>query len=169
MVVKDVGRVGVYSCEHLYARMCERANPTTGPVLTELAGSGVYLPPVRKFSTVEQAQTYASSVIVSTRNLWPNMAGVKVRERKGDRAAHWEAPNTIAVPTTMLDEHVLLHELAHHVSFHNGTGGQKAHGKEFRTTLCTLHTTAIGPVGGWALSVVFDMFLPPENFREEGK
>jgi putative metallohydrolase (TIGR04338 family) len=59
----------------------------------------------------------------------------------------------------MLREHVVLHELAHHLDHHTRTEPAPAHGPGFRSMLCRLHTAATGPAGGWALTVLFDQHL----------
>lgn len=158
----DRGRADVYRCEDLYARMCERANPPSGPVLTELAGSRVLLPAERRFGAVADIDRYLAALRPTLTQFWPGTAPeVTVRTRRGPGLAHWEAPNTIAIPDTCLmrREHVVLHELAHHLDHHSRTHAAPAHGPAFRAMLCRLHTAAAGPVGGWALSVLFDQHL----------
>lgn len=157
---RDAQRSAVYRCEDQYAQMCARANPATGPVLTELAGSQVLLPAERRFGRIEDVVSYLEALRASTRHLFPGMPAVTVRARKGTHRAHWEPPGTIAIPVSgvMLREHVVLHEYAHHVTFHLGRQGP-AHGPQFRAVLCQLHTAATGDTGGWALAVLFDSSL----------
>lgn len=158
----DRGRLDVYRCEDLYSRMCARANPPEGPVLTELAGSHVLLPAERKFADVADIGPYLAKVLAASADRWPvSIPPVRVRLRRGAAGAHWEAPDTIAIPDTaeMRCEHVALHELAHHIDFHIRAEPAPTHGRPFREVLCQLHTVAAGPVGGWALSVLFDLHL----------
>jgi putative metallohydrolase (TIGR04338 family) len=158
----DRGRIDVYRCEDLYSRMCHRANPPTGPVLTELAGSAVLLPAERRFGVVSDIDRYLRALRPAVVDLWTDdVPDVSVRVRRGPGRAHWESPGTIAIPDTaeMRREHVVLHELAHHLDHHNRDRPAPAHGPDFRTVLCRLHTAATGPVGGWALTVLFDQHL----------
>lgn len=158
----DRGRADVYRCEDLYSRMCERANPPSGPVLTELARSTVLLPAERRFGAVADIQGFVDLVLANLGDGWPQpIPPVAVRTRRGPGQAHWEAPGTIAIPDTaqMRREHVVLHELAHHIDHHTRTVPAPAHGRRFREVLCQVHTTATGPVGGWALAVLFDLHL----------
>lgn len=161
----DRGRIAVYRCEDLYSRMCQRAHPPGGPVLTEIAGSKVLLPAERKFADIASIADYIRVLRRSCPEaVWPrSMPELEVRVRAGHAGAHWEAPGTIAIPDTpeMMREHVVLHEVAHHLDHHNGNGPAPAHGPSFRKVLCDLHGAATGKVGGWALAVLFDQHLPP--------
>ncbi len=161
--VADRGRADVYRCEDLYSRMCERANPVAGPVLTQLAGSSVLLPAERKFGSIADVQRYVRLLQRSAPpQLWPDgVPELHVRVRAGHTKAHWEPLHTIAIPETfeMLREHVVLHEVAHHLDHHTRITTAPAHGAPFRRVLCELHTVATGDVGGWALTVVFDQHL----------
>ncbi len=162
---RDLDRVAVYRCEDLYSRMCDRANPPSGPVVTQLAGSEVMLPAQRKFSSVEEARPYIAAVLSAVRPRWPGgFPGVQLRRSRGE-SAHWEAPATIAIPESrsMLREHVVLHELAHHIDHHVCPVGGPAHGAHFRQVLCHLHRAATGVVGGWALQVIFDTHLATDD------
>jgi putative metallohydrolase (TIGR04338 family) len=159
----DRGRIDVYRCEDLYSRMCERANPPAGPVLTELVGSQVLLPAERKFGSIADTTAYVKALHWSTHaQLWPrSVPELLVRARAGDTRAHWEHPRTIAIPETseLLREHVVLHEVAHHLDHHTRSVPAPAHGPIFRSILIQLHTVATGDVGGWALAVLFDLHL----------
>lgn len=158
----DRGRVDVYRCEDLYSRMCERANPPAGPVLTDIAGSRVLLPAERKFARVADIEPYFDAVLAAADGLWrADLPPVRVRLRRGGGGAHWEPPGTVAIPDTAeyRREHVALHELAHHIDHHTRDAPARAHGASFRSVLCELHRVATGPVGGWALAVLFDTHL----------
>ncbi len=164
-MTRDLDRAAVYRCEDLYSRMCDRANPPSGPVVTQLAGSEVMLPAQRKFSSVEEARPYIAAVLSAVRPRWPGgFPGVQLRRSRGE-SAHWEAPATIAIPESrsMLREHVVLHELAHHIDHHVCPVGGPAHGAHFRQVLCHLHRAATGVVGGWALQVIFDTHLATDD------
>jgi putative metallohydrolase (TIGR04338 family) len=165
--IPDRGRIEVYRCEDLYSRMCERANPAGGaPVLTEVAGSSVLLPAERRFARVADLDRYINAVRAAADvDVWPDkVPDVAVRQRRGVDRAHWEAPGTIAIPnsTQMLREHIVLHEIAHHLDHHTRVDAAPAHGPAFRWKLVQLHRVATGPVGGWALSVLFDQFFPAD-------
>ncbi len=159
----DRGRIDVYRCEDLYSRMCQRANPPAGPVLTELAGSQVLLPAERKFGSIADVDSYVKALRLSaSHQVWPrNVPDLLVRARAGDTRAHWEHPRTIAIPETseMLREHVVLHEVAHHLDHHTRTHAAPPHGPAFRAHLIALHRVATGETGGWALAVLFDLHL----------
>ncbi len=164
MPPRDTERTSVYRAEDLYARMCERAHPPMGPpVLTDLAGSQVLLPAERRFGDLDSLQRFVDVVLPAACELWQvHLPPVQVRWRKGAAKAHWEPPSTIALAEDQawLREFIVLHELAHHIDHHTrGKQPAPAHGTSFRTALCRLHTLATGPVGGWALGVVFDLEL----------
>ena len=134
----DHGRVEVYRCEDLYARMCDRANPPGGPVLTELAGSRVLLPAERRFGAVADIERYLRALRPAVGDLWTDaIPEVTVRVRRGPGRAHWQAPGTIAIPDTdlMRREHIVLHELAHHLEHHTRTAPAAAHCARFRSVL----------------------------------
>jgi putative metallohydrolase (TIGR04338 family) len=159
---RDSDRTAVYQAEDLYQRMCARAHPPAGPVLTDLAGSQVVLPAERKFGDLDSVQRYVDTVLPPAAVLWPaDLPPVRVRRRKGATKAHWEPPGTIALADdrAWLREFIVLHELAHHIDHHTRTQPAAAHGAAFRSALCRLHTVATGPVGGWALGIVFDLEL----------
>lgn len=148
----------MYACEDLYSRMCARANPAgSPPLLTDIAGTQVVLPFERRFGRIDDVEAYIDSAMHALRAMWPDASAPEVRRRKGEAMAHWEPPGVIAIPESvdLLREHVVIHELAHHVAWELGVG-TPSHGSGFRSVLCQIHSLTSGPSGGWALGVLFD-------------
>lgn len=121
-------------------------------------GTRLTLPPEAKFASIESLRRYVGDVLAlpSLRARWPEAgASVLVRERKGDRAAHYERTReggVLAVPdsTWAMRELVVLHELAHH--FDSGGG---AHGPGFQGTYAELAGMVMGAEVAHLLRVAF--------------
>src|SRR5438045_7489049 len=110
-------RSRVYAAEDAWALHLDAAR--RGARRAQIAGSSVLLPEERHFGTLTSAQQYVDHVLSGQ-----DLPAVRLRERRGQQRAHWEAPATIALPVPLhgtpwaMREAVLLHEVAHHVAFH---------------------------------------------------
>lgn len=117
------------------------------------------LPAERRFGAIETIAAYARAVLVH-----PDVVAAvgaveppQLRTRNGGRAAHWEAPGTIAVHVPRhgegwaLREAVLLHELAHHLG--RCTGLAPHHGAPFPALMVLLVRAALGVEAALALRV----------------
>lgn len=158
----DVGRSHIYAAEHMYSRLCARANTVDGKATVDIAGRTVTLPAERHFGQLADVDRYIRAVLAAD----PDTAGIPaptVRARRGELRAHWKA-GVIALPDTGFgrSEHTVLHELAHHVAAAKGVG-HPGHGPGWRYWLCRLHTAATGPEGGWALGVLIDQAVTGEH------
>jgi putative metallohydrolase (TIGR04338 family) len=110
-------------------------------------GSSLTLPVERRFGDLEGVRRYLQEV---RRRPWgyPAIPAPGVRLRKGHTRAHWAA-DTIALPDGIgargwaMREVVVLHEYAHHVTWH--LHGQTGHGPAFQDVFLGLLENAIGP------------------------
>ena len=155
----DKERERTYQAEFIVRQFSEREGATM-----ELFGTKATWPVERRFGHLDHVREYVAWI---QRQPWfvehfPRAAAVpvKVRYRKGSRAAHYELPATIAINAPdnkvgwAMREIVVLHELAHHVHEHEAMAGA-AHGAEFRGVFCKLVTEVIGPEAGWILQITF--------------
>lgn len=159
MADRDKERQRTYNAEFIVREFSEREGATM-----ELFGTKVTWPVERRFGELDHVRDYVAWVMRQPWfvELFPRAAAVpvKVRYRRGDRAAHYELPATIAVNAPgnkvgwAMREIVVLHELAHHVHEHEGMPGS-VHGAEFRGVFCRLVTEVIGPEAGWILQITF--------------
>jgi putative metallohydrolase (TIGR04338 family) len=145
----QVGRV--YGAENTLAWMYD--NVDHGSIT--ITGIPIQLEPEAKFGTLEGIQAYVDRVLAmpSVVAAFGTREGVKVRERRGQAAAHYQS-GTVAVNTTgtrwAMRELVILHELAHHFALGDG------HGSEFSSTLVTLTGLVMGPQVSLALKILYD-------------
>ena len=154
---RDAQRGAVYAAEAFVRTMFDRA-AEHGSRSIDFFGARLTLPPEARFGSVEGVGAYIDRVLVmpAVRARWP-VSAVRVRERRGVTAAHYETRDgvgVIAVPDRAqrwaLRELVVLHELAHHLS-----PTEPAHGGEFVSTFCELVAIVMGPEVGHILRVVF--------------
>lgn len=150
-------REWVYAAESTFCAMLAKAYdfPTV-----EMFGSTFNLPNERKFATIENVQTYVDAVLSLNwvREKWDNATTpVKVRERKGQKSAHYEYfTNTIAIPlyergkAWAMREEVVLHEIAHHL-----TGPGHDHDSVFTDILCELISELMSAEAGFILRALF--------------
>lgn len=156
--MRDTQRQRLYDAEQ---QVCwQLGYAAAGARMVEVAGSTVTLPLEVRFGRFEAAQDYVAAVAASPAfaALFPRAARVplRVRRRKGDRAAHYEAPDTIALHETgeSMRELIVLHEVAHHGQCHDLPPGP-AHGPAFAGALLRLVSSAMGPEVGLALTDAF--------------
>ncbi len=148
----DRQRSRVYAAEDDWALRLDAAR--RGARRAEIAGSSILLPEERHFGTLTSAQQYVDHVL-SDEELPP----VRLRERKGQQRAHWEAPATIALPLPThgtpwaMREAVLLHEIAHHVAFHRD--GVADHGPSYLSPMLEVVERVLGPEASLALRVAY--------------
>lgn len=142
----DSQRQKVYDSELVLRQIYDWAVQADSHAVT-IAGVSMTLPPEAKFGSLESIQAYCDRVttLIGARP-------VRVRARKGDRAAHYErATGVIAVCPEgrrwAMRELVVLHELAHHVS----PGG---HGPEFVSAFIDLMTVVMGAEVGLAMRLI---------------
>jgi putative metallohydrolase (TIGR04338 family) len=117
-----------------------------------VAGSAVTLPTEVHFGDLAAAQVYSDHQLAR----W-DVPPVRLRLRKGMLKAHWQSPATVALPVPehgtpwALREAVLLHELAHHLTFHLDQASD--HGPRFVARMLELVEHALGPEAALALRV----------------
>lgn len=123
--------------------------------VVDFHGSTFDLPRQRKFGDVAAAQRYLAALRQCSWGFGDTPAP-RVRHRRGPGRAHWEAPDTIALPQDAgwaLTEMVLLHEYAHHVNWHRNRG--TAHDQYFRETMISLVSGAIAAPAGTLLLAAY--------------
>ncbi len=166
---RDTGRSLVYAVEDQVARALDRA--AAGAPTTQFYGSALTMPTERRFADLASVRRWVHAVlalpVVTAR--WPGTPACDVRARRGSRAAHYEAPGTIAVPVDgrwAMRELVLCHELAHHLVLHEHSGHRHpghehtpGHGPAFREAYAELVTMVIGPEVALLLRAGFDQAL----------
>jgi putative metallohydrolase (TIGR04338 family) len=152
---RDSQRQRLYDAEEQVCRQLEYA--AAGARLVEVAGSTLTLPLEVRFGSLDAAQAYVEHARRSAAfaGLFPRAARVplRVRRRRGPRAAHYDAPATIALhdDPASLRELVALHEVTHHGQFHDHLPGA-SHGPAFAGALVHLVTELIGPEVGLLLT-----------------
>jgi putative metallohydrolase (TIGR04338 family) len=131
---RDSQRAKVYEAEHQLEAIMDRQHETS---TIKIAGSTLTLPAEKKFADLASMQRYVDLAL-------PGQA-VKVRARRGVKAAHYHA-SEIAIPMEgnekgyrwAMRELVLCHEIAHHLSYDQ-------HGPEFTTAFVDLLDRHMGP------------------------
>lgn len=154
---RDAQRARVYRAEDAWAHRLDAAR--RGARSAQVAGSSVLLPEERRFGDLGVMRAYAAAVLQH-----PDVVAVvgrldppELRERRGQKAAHWEPPGTIAVHVPRhgepwaLRETVLLHELAHHVG--HRTGRTPHHAAPFPALVLLLVAAALGEEAAFVLRV----------------
>lgn len=138
----------MYGAEHQWSSVLDRGGPLN------FHGSHLNVPVQRRFADIASVQTYVDAVLAlePVRARYPNAGPVRVRERRGQRKAHYE-PSTATVAIPMQDrafgrESTVLHELAHHLSVSEGLSvtrsGTRWHGDEFRRAMVFLVSVTLG-------------------------
>lgn len=160
--MRDSQRQRVYDAESQVRRQLELA--AAGARTITVATSSLVLPLEVRFGTLDAAQRYTDAVLATAAfaHRWPQAARIalRLRTRRGDRHAHYEAPDSIAVHAPShgtgwaLRELVLLHEIAHHAAHHDGPE-QPAHGPAYTGAFVRLVTDTMGPEVGLLLTTAF--------------
>lgn len=156
-MTRDSQRARVYRAEDAWAARLDAAR--RGAPLATVAGSEVLLPAERRFGDLDGVRGYLARVLVlpAVRSVFGAVPAPALRLRRGGRAAHWEAPGTIAVPMAQhgepwaLRETVVLHELAHHVG--HATGLADRHTAPYPAVLLALVGAVLGEEAAFALRV----------------
>lgn len=154
---RDSARSRVYDAERMVYRMLDRA---VGAQTVQIAGTQLTVPAEARFGTVDDVAAYVQRVTalrpVRDRFVRASVP-VGVRDRRGQRAAHYErGTGVIALPEKSagrwaLRELVVLHELAHHLD----EVGDPAHGPSFVATLIDLVDAVMGPEIALIYRVIF--------------
>ncbi|EON30780.1 hypothetical protein GTC6_20940 [Gordonia terrae C-6] len=162
---RDTGRARFYEAEHLVHRLFDNVSSSR---TVQLAGTEITLPAEARFASVDAVDDYVTRVLAlpGVRSRFERSSQpVSVRERRGQRSAHYAArvrrsdgaplAAEIAIPSAAegrwaLRELVVLHELAHHL---DGTTGP-AHGRGFVLTLIELVGLVLGPEAAFVYRVV---------------
>lgn len=149
--MRDVQRQRLYDAEEQVCRQLEYA--AAGARLVEVAGSTVTLPLEVRFGSLQAVQDHVDAIRASEAfaGRFPTAARtpLRVRRRAGDRAAHYEAPGTIALHEPVmgsawaLRQLVVLHEVVHHGQHHD-LPATALHGPEFAGALAELIGEVIG-------------------------
>lgn len=124
----------------------------------QFMGSTLTMPVERRFGDVDSVRRYLGSV---RERPWghPDVPMPGVRLRKGHTRAHWQdgviaLPDGIGTRGWAMREVVVLHEYAHHVTWHvhSATG----HGEFFQDVYLGLLESAVGPEAAFVLRAGLD-------------
>lgn len=146
-ILRPVPPSAVYAAEDQWSAVLDRGGEV------DFFGSHVQIPCQRRFGDLDAVQRYVDGVLalpfVATE--YPAATTVTVRERSGQRRAHYEEhSSTVAIPfksTWAARESVVLHELAHHLASSLGspTGSRRQwHGLAYRQAMCALVDAVLG-------------------------
>lgn len=158
-MTRDSQRQKVYDAEwdlrHILDHATEIGNPTV-----ELKGMSLTLPPEARFANLESMQEYVDRVVKRMDAELPDgVAALHVRERRGDRYAHYEKAGkegpTIAIPMNLgsfaLRETIVLHEIAHHLA------PGHMHGPVYASAYIALLGTIMAPEMALAQRIIYDL------------
>jgi putative metallohydrolase (TIGR04338 family) len=148
----------VYAAEDQWSAVLDRGGEV------DFFGSRIDVPMQRRFADVDSVQAYVDAVLATSfvAEAYPAAGPVVVRERAGQRQAHYEpATATIAIPLRTLwagREAVVLHELAHHLACSTGVvaGSRRWHGPEFLAAMCGLAADQLGEPAALLLRAGYD-------------
>lgn len=148
--MRDSQRETVYQAEYRLRDLYDTAEMLGHRVVT-IDGITLTLPPEARFGCIPSMQRYVDRVV--------GQGQIAVRERRGVAKAHYEPwARTIAIPNGRnrwaCREIVVLHELAHHRTRSDHTGGVAAHGREFVGEFTQLLSDTMGPEVGLAYRVL---------------
>lgn len=156
--MRDSQRAAIYAAEDQVSAALVRGGSV------DFFGSTLTLPIERHFADVASIQRYVDAVLAlpSVCERWPQALAVRVRERAGATKATYQRTGfVIAIPLAgppprwAAREMVILHELAHHLTYSRGED-VAAHGPEFVGDFETLVGIVIGPEVALMLRAAFD-------------
>lgn len=155
-------RQRLYDAEHQVRRQLEFA--AAGARTVTVAASTLVLPLEVRFGSLQAAQGYLDAVrgTGAFTQCFPRAAAapLRLRPRRGDRSAHYEAPGTIALHEPergtgwSLRELVVLHELAHHAAHHD-LPAEAPHGRHYAGAFARIVADTMGPETGLLLTAAF--------------
>jgi len=124
----------------------------------EVNGVTVQLEPEARFASLDSVAAYVDRVVAHPAVVaeFGHRGRISVRERKGERKAHYEpATATIAINTTgtrwALRELLVLHEVSHHYV----PATESDHGARFTSTMVRLVELIMGPQAALALRLLY--------------
>jgi putative metallohydrolase (TIGR04338 family) len=148
----------VYAAEDQWSAVIDRGGSV------DFFGSRIDVPMQRRFADVASVQAYVDAALATpfARQGYPAAGPVVVRERAGQRSAHYEPDSaTIAIPLRTLwagREAVVLHELAHHLACSTGVeaGSRRWHGPEYLAAMGGLVAEMLGEAAALLLRAGYD-------------
>ena len=160
--MRDSQRQRLYDAEHQVRRQLELA--AAGARTVTVGSSTIVLPLEVRFGSMNAVQRYSNGVRATDafQERFPRAAAtpLRLRVRRGDRHAHYEAPDTIALNDPQhgsawaLRELVVLHEIAHHAAHHD-LPPEPAHGAGYAGAFLRVVTDTMGPETGLLLTSAF--------------
>jgi putative metallohydrolase (TIGR04338 family) len=150
----------LYAAEDQWSAVLDRGGQV------DFFGSRLDIPVQRRFGDIASVQSYVDRVLALPMVVaaYPNAGPVRVRERSGQRRAHYE-PASAAIAIPMRDlwagrESVVLHEVAHHLACSIGVpaspSGRRWHGTEFQAAMCGLVSEVLGEQAALLLRAGYD-------------
>lgn len=148
----------MYAAEDQWSAVLDRGG------VVDFFGSRLDVPIQRRFGDLGSVQRYVDAVLAMPALVqsYPAVDPIHVRERAGQTKAHYEPSTaTIAVPLRTqwaARESVMLHEVAHHLTMSEQTGGERPpwHGSEFRRTMCALVAIVLGDAAALLLRAGYE-------------
>src|SRR5690242_2504729 len=101
-MARDYQRSAVYAAEEVWAMRLDAAR--RGARRARIAGSTLTLPREVRFGTLRAAQDYADHHLALAAGVGYDGTDVRLRERRGQAAAHWKEPDEIALPVPTYGE-----------------------------------------------------------------
>lgn len=135
---RDIHRSAVYAAEDLVTALLDRGGTV------DFHGSHLNVPMQKRFGDLASVRRYLDAVRDCSWGAGDTPPPV-IRHRKGLTKAHWSAPDSIAIPADAewaMTEMVVLHEYAHHVTWHRS--GDSGHDRAFCMTMRELVAGALG-------------------------
>jgi putative metallohydrolase (TIGR04338 family) len=146
----------LYAAEDQWSSALDRGG------VVDFYGSRIDLPVQKRFGDLVAVQRYADAVLTQPEihAAYPAAGPVCVRERAGQRKAHYEPEGAvIAIPMGerwAARESVVLHEVAHHCACSVDATNGVRHGVLFRSTMLTLVAATLGEAAALLLRAGYD-------------
>ncbi len=146
--MRDADRSAVYAAEDLLTALLDRGGTV------DFHGSLLEVPRQRHFAALSDVGDYLTAIRSQPWGCGHTPAP-RLRVRRGTTRAHWSAPVEIALPDTdwAMSEMVVLHEYAHHVTWHDT--GRADHAGGFRDTMSALVGAALSPAAALVLTAAY--------------
>jgi len=147
--MRDANRSLVYDVEDRLTTAMDNNAPL------DFYGSRLILGPDRKFGDIASVQRYLRLIRAREWGFGDTPEPI-VTAARSERRATWVAPASITLPEARwaLRETTVLHEYAHHVTYHYD--GESAHSAQFCRRYTELVRNAVGPEAATLLMAGFD-------------
>jgi putative metallohydrolase (TIGR04338 family) len=153
-MIRDSQKSALYASETLLSGLFDRCLKYDNPTV-EVEGVTLDLPPEGKFADIASLQTYCDKVC---KLMKVEAVHVEAHRNQHGNAFYQSAGRRIVIPDGQnrwaLRELVVLHELAHHVTWVQNLDAA-AHGPEFVANYITMLERVMAPQAGLAARLVY--------------